>query len=190
LSVEIILASASPRRQELLRQVGLSFRVIPSRVDERVNRPMAPGELVEHLALIKAQEVAAENPDALVIGADTIVVIDGDILGKPADRVDAIAMLQRLSGREHHVMTGVALCKGAQTLVSHEVTEVHFRSLVPAEIERYVDSGEPMDKAGAYGIQGKAGAMIHRIDGDYFNVVGLPLSRTVQLLAAFGAAVL
>jgi septum formation protein len=188
--LDIVLASASPRRQELLRQVGLTFRIIPSMVDERVTTPMTPAELVEYLALSKARDVASRVPDALVIGADTIVVVDGQVLGKPKDRADAIGMLQRLSGRTHQVLTGVALVQGDRQMVAHEVTQVHFRPLEQGEIERYVDSGEPMDKAGAYAIQGRASAMIRGIEGDYFNVVGLPLCRTVQMLAAFGVTVL
>lgn len=188
--MDIVLASASPRRQELLRQVGVSFRVIPSGVDEQVATPMTPAELVEHLALIKAEDVAAREPGALIIGADTIVVVDDAVLGKPRDRAEAIAMLQQLSGRSHTVMTGVALIEGDRRLVAHEETAVRFRPLTLAQIERYVDSGEPMDKAGGYGIQGRASALIEGIEGDYFNVVGLPLCRTVQMLAQFGVDVL
>lgn len=188
--MEIVLASASPRRQELLRQVGLSFQVIPSGVDEQVSEPIGPGALVEFLAESKAADVAARVPGTLVIGADTIVVVDGQVLGKPRDRADAIGMLQKLSGRSHQVMTGVALIAGGRKLVSHEETTVHFMRLEQGQIERYVDSGEPMDKAGAYGIQGRASAMIDRIEGDYFTVVGLPLCRTVRMLAEFGVAVL
>ena len=188
--MQIVLASASPRRQELLRQVGVSFRVRPSHVDEQVAEPMAPGQLVEHLALIKAREVAAQEPGAVVLGADTIVVVDNQVLNKPADRAGAIAMLEMLSGRSHQVMTGVALITPQGEVVTHEVTTVHFMPLTRGQMERYVDSGEPMDKAGGYGIQGRASAMIHSIEGDYFNVVGLPLCRTVQMLAAAGVEVL
>ncbi|MFZ5824263.1 MAG: Maf family protein [Bacillota bacterium] len=188
--MQIILASASPRRQELLRQVGLSFLVDPSHVNEEVSEPMDPRHLVEHLALIKAREVASRHPGALVLGADTIVVVDGQVLGKPAGRAEAIAMLERLAAREHQVMTGVALIQGERQAVSHEETTVRFGPLTRAQIERYVDSGEPMDKAGGYGIQGRAAALIQSIAGDYFNVVGLPLYRTVQMLAQFGVTVL
>lgn len=188
--MQIVLASASPRRQELLRQVGVSFVVEPSNVAEQVTEPMTPAKLVEHLALIKAREIAGRRPDAIVLGADTIVVVDGQVLGKPADRAEAIAMLERLAGREHLVMTGVALVQNGRTLVSHEETAVRFGPLTRERIERYVDSGEPIDKAGAYGIQGRAAALIHSISGDYFNVVGLPLYRTVQMLSQFGVTVL
>lgn len=189
--MEIVLASASPRRQELLRQVGVSFRVIPSGLDETVATPMAPGNLVEHLAVAKARDVARHQPGAIVIGADTIVVVDGEILGKPCDRADAIGMLQRLSGREHQVHTGLAVVvAGEQELVSHETTSVRFRDLTLAQIERYVDSGEPMDKAGAYGIQERGAAIVSSVQGDYFTVVGLPICRLVQMLSQVGVEVL
>lgn len=188
--MHIVLASASPRRQELLKQVGVSFVVVPSNVAEEVPEPVSPAALVEQLSLMKAHEVARKYPDEIVIGADTIVVVDNQVLGKPRDRNDAIDMLERLSGREHQVMTGVALVKGDRQLVGHEETTVRFNALERAQIERYVDSGEPMDKAGAYGIQGRAGGFISGIQGDYFNVVGLPLSRTVRMLSHFGIEVL
>lgn len=188
--MQIVLASASPRRQELLRQVGLSFVVEPSNVNEDVAEPMSPAQLVEHLALTKAREVASRRPSAIVLGADTIVVVDGQVLGKPVDRADAIGMLERLADREHQVMTGVALVQDGREIVSHEVTAVRFGPLTREQIERYVDSGEPMDKAGAYGIQGRAAALIHSIAGDYFTVVGLPLYRTLQMLSQFGVHVL
>lgn len=189
--LEIVLASASPRRQELLRQVGVSFRVIPSTFDESVATPMAPVDLVEYLAVSKARDVARHQPGALVIGADTIVVIDGETLGKPRDRSDAIGMLQRLSGREHEVHTGLAVVTGERReLVSHESTSVRFRDLTLAQIERYVDSGEPMDKAGAYGIQERGAAIVSSVQGDYFTVVGLPICRLVQMLSQFGIEVL
>lgn len=188
--MQIILASASPRRQELLRQIGLSFTVEPSRVNEHVPEAMNPGELVEHLALAKAREVANRHPGALVLGADTIVVVDGELLGKPVDRADAAAMLQRLAAREHLVMTGVALVQNGRELVEHEETVVRFGPLTPDQIQRYIDTGEPMDKAGAYGIQGRAAALIESIAGDYFNVVGLPLHRTATMLSRFGVTVL
>lgn len=188
--MQIILASSSPRRRELLGQLGLSFTVHAANVDERVAEPLQPAALVTHLATIKAAAVAQLYPEHLVIGADTVVVVDGEILGKPVDRAHAIAMLQRLQGREHQVFTGVALRQRERSVVAHEETAVRFRPLSDAEIERYVDSGDPMDKAGAYGIQGRAGAMIEGIRGDYFNVVGLPLCRLVQLLSTFGVTVL
>jgi len=188
--LQIILASGSPRRRELLHQLGLDFVVIPSQYDEHSHPPLPPAPLAEHLALSKAREVAARYPDALVIGADTIVVLDGEVLGKPRDREEAVAMLRRLSGREHEVITGVAVLQGDRRRVEHEVTKVRFRPLDEGQIRRYVATGEPMDKAGAYGIQGRAAAMIESICGDYFNVVGLPLSRIAQMLSHFGVEVL
>lgn len=188
--MQLILASASPRRQELLRQIGLDFVVEPSRVDEHGNGPLQPGDLVEHLALIKAREVAARHPGALVLGADTIVVLEGEVLGKPRDRDDAAQMLERLAGREHLVMTAVALVQNGRELVGREETAVRFGPLTREQILRYIDSGEPMDKAGAYGIQGRAAAFIESIKGDYYTVVGLPLYRTVAMLSQFGVSVL
>lgn len=184
--MQIVLASSSPRRQELLRQVGLSFVVDPSDVDEQVSGPVTPGELVEQLALRKARAVAVRHPGEPVLGADTIVVIDGEVLGKPSDREQAVAMLERLSGRTHQVMTGVALIQGDREIVSHEETNVRFAPLTREQIHWYVETGEPVDKAGAYGIQGHAAALIESISGDYFTVVGLPLFRTVQMLSQIG----
>ena len=188
--MEIILASASPRRQELLRQVGVSFRIVPSGIDETVTTPMSPAQLVEHLARSKARDVASRHPEALVLGADTIVVVDERVLGKPRSPEEAIAMLEQLSGRDHLVVTGIALIQGDREEFAHEETTVSFRALSRREIERYVASGEPMDKAGAYAIQGLGSTIVTGIQGDYFNVVGLPLCRTVQMLAHFGVEVL
>lgn len=164
--------------------------MVPSNFDESAANPMAPGALVEHLALMKARDVARQYPGALVLGADTIVVAEGKVLGKPRNRDHAIAMLEALADRTHEVMTGVALLHAGQELVSHEVTAVRFGPMTAAQIERYVDSGEPMDKAGAYAIQGRAAGVIQGINGDYSNVVGLPIYRTVQMLSRFGIEVL
>ncbi|OTA41184.1 MAG: septum formation inhibitor Maf [Symbiobacterium thermophilum] len=183
---QLILASSSPRRQELLRQLGIPFVVEAPEVDEHAVHAGSPAELVERLALRKARAVAARHPGALVLGADTIVVVDGEILGKPADRAEAEAMLRRLSGRAHQVLTGVALVRDGEELVAHEETVVRFAPLSREQIQWYLDTGEPMDKAGAYGIQGRAAALIPSISGDYYNVVGLPLHRTVQMLTQFG----
>lgn len=184
--MQLILASSSPRRQELLRQIGIPFVVEVPEVDEHAVHAESPAELVERLALRKARAVAARHPDALVLGADTIVVVDGEVLGKPADRAEAEAMLGRLSGRPHQVLTGVAVVRGPEEQVAHEETVVRFAPLTREQIRWYVETGEPMDKAGAYGIQGRAAALIASISGDYYNVVGLPLHRTVQMLAQFG----
>ncbi|MBP2019153.1 septum formation protein [Symbiobacterium terraclitae] len=184
--MQIVLASTSPRRQELLRQVGIPFVIDAPDVDEHVLEPLPPGRLVEQLALRKARAVARRRPGSIVLGADTIVVVDGEVLGKPADRADAVAMLERLSGRSHQVLTGVAVVRDGRELVAHEETVVRFASLTREQVEWYVATGEPMDKAGAYGIQGRAAALISGISGDYYNVVGLPLYRTVQMLSQFG----
>jgi len=184
--MQIVLASSSPRRQELLRQVGVSFVIDAPEVDEHVREPLAPANLVEQLALRKARTVARRHPGRIVLGADTIVVVDGEVLGKPADRADAVAMLERLSGRSHQVLTGVAVVQDGRELVEHEETVVRFAPLTREQVEWYVSTGEPMDKAGAYGIQGRAAALISGISGDYYNVVGLPLYRTIQMLSQFG----
>lgn len=184
--MELILASSSPRRQELLRQIGLHFAVIPSKLEEKTAE-RNPAKRVKALALAKAQEVAERTGHGLVLGADTIVVNGGRILGKPGSSAEAAAMLRILSGRTHRVYTGIALVDAA-TGRSRAVTEctlVKFRSLSEREIEAYVASGEPLDKAGAYGIQGHAAVFISGIKGCYSNVVGLPLSRFWQLLQDF-----
>lgn len=188
--MEIVLASASPRRQEILRQVGVAFTVIPSGVDEQIDSALSPGDLVESLALAKAEDVARRHPDRLVLGADTVVVLDGQVLGKPRDRQEAISMLERLSGRDHQVFTGVAVVGQGRRQVEHEATLVRFRALTRAELERYVDSGEPMDKAGAYAVQGLGALLVSGVFGDYFSVVGLPICRTVRILSEFGVEVL
>lgn len=189
--MRIVLASASPRRRELLGITGLSFEVIPSAVEESTNPGIPAASLARLLALSKARDVAARLSDGLVIGADTIVVVDGKILGKPESPDDAAKMLRMLSGREHSVISGVAVVD-AQTgreMVSHEETLVRFGPLDERVIRAYVATGEPMDKAGAYGIQGMAGMLITGICGCYFNVVGLPLARLASMLAEFGVDV-
>jgi septum formation protein len=185
----IILASASPRRQELLGLTGLSFEIVPSEMDEE-GVTGAPAEVARVLAERKAEEVAARYPEALVLGADTVVTLDGAILGKPKDAADAHRMLATLSGRTHQVITGIAL-RGPGVSVSDAVsTDVTFRALSAAEIAAYVATGEPMDKAGAYALQGYAALFTPKIHGDYANVVGLPLCRLTALLRALGLSVL
>jgi septum formation protein len=186
----LVLASASPRRAELLRAAGIPFEVAVADVDER----QVPGEeaesYVRRLAVAKAASVAAAHPGRAVLGADTTVVVDGDVLGKPQDAPDAAALLRRLSGRSHLVLTGVCLIDaagGAQTAVAS--TRVHFRQLSDADIQEYVASGEPMDKAGAYAIQGGAGGFVTRIDGDYDNVVGLPVALIQAMCLRLGIQV-
>ncbi|MHA7856064.1 Maf family protein [Marinobacter shengliensis] len=182
----LILASASPRRAELLQQIGLTFRVQPADIDETVAEGESAEHYVERLAREKALRVAGENPGAVVLGSDTSVVLQGEILGKPVDAAEARATLARLSGRQHQVMTAVALARGEVCQSHLSVTNVTFRSLSEAEIRAYVDSGEPMDKAGSYGIQGLGGIFVQELQGSYSAVVGLPLLETAGLLAEAG----
>lgn len=190
--MSIILASQSPRRRQLLEQIGLDhFIVRPARGEEVMDPALSPAQLVEELSRQKAREVAgASDPGDLVIAADTVVAIDGRVLGKPHDREEACAMLSALSGREHTVYTGVTVCRDDRMLTQHEATQVRFRPLSPREIQAYVDSGEPMDKAGAYGVQELGALLVEGIRGDYFNVVGLPLCRLGQMLSQFGVELL
>jgi septum formation protein len=183
----IILASNSPRRRELLRQIGLSFSTDPSDVDEQVRAGESPESYAVRVALDKARTAAARVGNGIVIAADTIVVLDDHILGKPADRLDAERMLSLLSGRMHVVITGLAVTDAAdgKTVTGISLTRVWFRDLSQHEIASYVKSGEPLDKAGAYGIQGKGALLVKRIEGCYFNVVGLPLSLLGELLRNF-----
>lgn len=184
----LILASQSPRREALLRQVGLEFEVFPSGVEERLREGLPPAEGAEKLALQKAEWVAARCSDGLVIGADTVVVVDGRVLGKPTGVEDARDMLRLLSGREHEVITGIAVVDAAsgRSRSDHVVTAVGFAPLTQEIIDRYVATGEPLDKAGAYAIQGYGALLIEGIRGCYNNVVGLPLRRLAELLGEFG----
>lgn len=188
----IILASASPRRQELLANLGLEFEVKVSDVDEHIEENIPPAQLVENLAERKASAIAAESISGLVIGADTIVVLGEKPLGKPADRDAAVEMLQNLQGRSHEVYTGLAVIdvSTGQSVVTHQATAVRFKPMTSEQIERYVDTGEPMDKAGAYAVQGKASIFIDSIRGCYFNVVGLPVSKLADALRTFGVEIL
>ena len=176
-NAKIILASASPRRRELLAQAGFEFEVITSDVDEVVDPALTPDMLVMSLATQKAQAVAVRHKEFVVIGSDTVVVLDGKVLGKPKDEADAVRMLKSLSGRTHEVYTGVCVAYGGETHSFFECTRVKFCELDSAQIEAYVATKEPMDKAGAYGIQGKGCVLVEGIEGDYFNVVGFPVSR-------------
>lgn len=182
----LILASASPRRQELLRQIACEFCVMASHAAEEHRQDALPEELVARNALAKAQAVAAEHSQDVVLGADTTVALDGRIYGKPAARQEAAEMLRALSGRRHDVYTGIALVKDGVSWVDVERTRVYFSALTDDQIECYIDSGEPMDKAGAYAIQGLASMFIVKIEGCYSNVVGLPLYRLVQLFKKAG----
>ena len=188
----IILASQSPRRRELLGQMGLTQFIIRPALGEETAAPgLTPALLVEALSRQKAEEVAGRSePGDLVIAADTVVAVDGTVLGKPRDEAHAREMLSLLSGREHTVYTGVTVRRDGQVLTGHEATRVRFRLLSPAEIDAYVRSGEPMDKAGAYGIQGLGALLVEGIDGDYCNVVGLPVCRLGRMLLEFGVDLL
>ena len=188
--IRLILASASPRRRYLLEQAGLRFEVIPSRVDEDRLPVTAPEAYVRTLAEAKADEVAARHPEAWVIGADTTVVIGDRILGKPADTDAARRMLERLSGRTHRVHTGFAVhCRRRERRIGATVTTaVRFKELTPEEIDWYLATGEPFDKAGAYAIQGIGTFLVRRIDGSYTNVVGLPVCEVIEVLIREGVA--
>jgi septum formation protein len=185
---KIILASNSPRRKELLKQIGLDFTVAPADVDESVLTGEAPETCASRLALDKARFAARRAGDGIVIAADTIVVVDGSVLGKPTDAADARRMLERLSGKEHAVITGLAVLDAStgRSIVRTSVTKVVFRDLLQREIDSYVATGEPLDKAGAYGIQERGALLVERIEGCYSNVVGLPLSLLGEMLREFG----
>ena len=186
--MDIILASGSPRRKQLLAQMGIeTFRVISSDADETVEPGLSPARIVEILSARKAEAVADHTkPGGLVIAADTIVALDGAVLGKPNDGLEAFRMLSALSGRRHQVYTGVTLLRDGERRTEHEVTTVTFRELTQDDITRYIATGEPMDKAGAYGIQGYGALLVERIEGDYFNVMGLPVCRLGRMLAGMG----
>ena len=185
--MNLILASASPRRSELLRTLGLQFYVRPAKGEEHPEPGLSGGETAKRLSRAKCLEIAADaDENAVVIAADTIVCLDDEILGKPSDEEDAERMLKALSGRDHRVFTGVTVARGGRVLSDYEETAVHFRPLSEREIEAYIATGEPMDKAGAYGIQGRASLFVRAIEGDYFNVVGLPLCKLGQMLNELG----
>lgn len=179
--MNLILASASPRRQELLRIFGCPFTVRAADIDETMDPDKTPFDEVARVSRQKAQAIAAGQDD-VIIAADTIVVCCGKVLGKPRDAEDARRMLSLLSGRDHQVMTGCTVVRGSRAVTFTEVTDLHFRPLLPQEIRRYILTGEPMDKAGAYGIQGGAALFCQRMEGDYYNVMGLPLCRLGQVL--------
>lgn len=182
---DIILASASPRRKELLSVITSEFEVIPSEIEEIVPDDIDVLEQAEYLSFIKAEDVAKNNPLSVVIGADTCVVVGNKILGKPKDKYDAENMLKLLSGKVHQVVTGCTVFKGNRVESFSVVTDVEFFDLSENEIEKYINSNEPYDKAGAYAIQGKASLFVKEIKGDYFNVVGLPISQLNRVLRSF-----
>jgi len=179
--MKLILASQSPRRRELLGLFGLAFTVSSADIDETMDPAEPPSEEVARVSVRKA-EATARGPEDVVVAADTIVVCGGQILGKPLDAADAKRMLRLLSGKDHQVMTGVCVLRGQQREVFTEVTDIHFRALSDREIDRYIRTGEPMDKAGAYGIQGGAALFAQRMVGDYYNVMGLPVCRLWETL--------
>ena len=181
----LVLASASPRRVTLLQQVGAEFTVVDPGPDRSWPGSAEPRHGVRALALVKAASVAAKRPGSVVIGADTVVVVRGVRLGKPSDRTEAVSMLRRLHGRTHEVWTGIAVVRGKDARTAAECTRVQFGRLTDEEIRRYVATREPLDKAGGYGIQGLGALLVRRIDGDYFNVVGLPLYRLRLVLSEF-----
>ncbi len=182
----MILASQSPRRIELMREAGFDVRVIPADIDETALPGEGPFELVERLSRAKAAAVADEHarPGERVVAADTIVALDGELLGKPADEADARRMLRALAGKTHQVATGVCIARDGLAESFVDITDVTFYGLTDAEIDAYVATGEPMDKAGAYGIQGRHGRMlVEKIDGDFYNVMGLPIAKVVHALS-------
>lgn len=182
---KIILASASPRRKELMELAGYDFEVICADIVEAVPEKAMPQEVVMSLALQKAQAVAAEHKEAVVIGSDTVVALDGKILGKPHSEQEACEMLRSLSGRTHKVFTGVAIVCGGKVKNFFDETDVEFYSLGDDEIKKYVATGEPTDKAGAYGIQGKGSVLVKRINGDFFSVMGLPIAKLYREMSDF-----
>jgi nucleoside triphosphate pyrophosphatase len=184
--VRLVLASASPRRAQLLSMLGLSFDVVPADLDETLRDGEDPVEFAERLAREKAAAVAEQDAAALVVGSDTVVIVDGDALGKPVDEADAVDMLLRLQGREHTVATGIAVAHAGALRSAIEQVRVRFRSFDREMARRYARTGEPFDKAGAYGIQGYGATLVERIDGDYFAVMGLPVARLVMLFEAAG----
>ena len=186
MTTRIVLASSSPRRRELLTLIGIAHTVLPADIDETPFAGEAPRPHAERLARGKASVVAAREPNAVIIAADTIVVVDGDILGKPRDEAEAAAMLRRLSARQHLVLTAVAVARDGVVVSDVEAVDVTFRALSDADITRYIATREPMDKAGAYGIQGFGATIVTRIDGDYFAVMGLALGLMVRLMARAG----
>ncbi len=186
----LYLASTSPRRRELLQQIGLTFEVLKVAVDETAEDEESPAEYVSRLAIAKARAAAdLVGPEDIVLSADTTVVCDGKIIGKPATLEEAVSIWKSLSGRSHQVMTGVALLRGERVAHRVVITEVHFHPLQADEMEAYWRTGEPADKAGGYGIQGRGAVWVDRISGSYSNVVGLPLSETAEMLAGFGYSV-
>ena len=181
----IILASESPRRREILMQTDIAFMTATMNYDETLDTTIPIHEAVEKIALTKATSIQDKYPSDVIVGADTVVIVDGEVLGKPKDEQEAFHMLKKLSGRTHQVMSAVAILKEGRKDIFHVVTDVTFIELSDDVIKKYIKTKEPYDKAGAYAIQGKAAVFIDSIHGDYYNVVGLPISRLVQKLKNF-----
>ena len=184
--MKLILASASPRRKELLKNAGYEYEVCPADIDETMPEGVEPETACEILSRKKAQAVLEENPDAVVLGSDTIVVLGNTILGKPEDKEAARAMLRSLSGRVHQVYTGLCVCSKDRTLSLVSRADVRFYPLSDELIDAYIATNEPMDKAGAYGIQGVGSMLVKSIEGDYFTIVGLPVAKAARMLGEFG----
>lgn len=182
--MKIVLASGSPRRKEILENMNLKFDIIKSEIEETIVENESPEELVKRLSYEKAHDIASKNLDSIVIGADTIVVLNNNVLGKPKDEDEAFNMLKQMSGKEHDVITGISiLCLGLKKEINdYCVSKVKFKNLSDEEIYSYIRTGECMDKAGAYGIQGLGGLLVEYIKGDYFNIVGLPISSAAEIL--------
>lgn len=188
--MRIILASTSPRRKELLSRTGLVFETKESGYEEEMHLDLNPDKLAEHLSLNKAKPVSDENPDAIVIAADTFIVFENKYLGKPKSEEEAKNMLQALSGKSHEIITGVTVMNKDKTVFFISKAEVYMRNISPETIDNYIKTGEPMDKAGAYAVQGKGAVLIEKIDGDFFGVVGLPIGKLAEELKKFGVNVL
>jgi len=195
--MKLFLASTSPRRQELIRRLGLPVEILKNTADETYEPEWSPEEVVQHLSKIKAQgaytslRATPKGEEGILVGADTIVAMNQTILGKPRDVTHATTMLESLQGNQHKVFTGITLIETntGKRITTYESTDVWMKSLDRDQIERYITTGEPMDKAGSYGIQGIGATLIHRIEGDYFNVVGLPLSKLADQLKEFGVQI-
>lgn len=183
---KLVLASQSPRRKELLEKLAHPFEVCPAVGEEVMDGSLSPDDLVESLAQQKAREVFALHSDHVVIGADTVVALEGEVFGKPKDEGEAIQMISRLQGKTHHVFTGVCICAQGKERVFHEKTAVRMKTLSPSEVKAYVSQGESMDKAGAYGLQSLGAWLVESIEGDMFNVIGLPLCALGKVLPDFG----
>lgn len=190
--MKIVLASASPRRKEILALTGLNFTVDAGDYEETLDLPLEPRALARHLSRQKAEAVAGKYRNAIIIAADTFILFEGELLGKPSDKSDAVRMLNKLNGHRHFVITGFTVLDTAKKKVFSEAVEtrVYFRHLSRKEISSYVSSGEPLDKAGSYGIQGLGALLVEKIEGDYFNVMGLPIGSLIRALKKFGIHVL